>query len=169
MNQAFASVDGDECSWSDIGILIQMPGAQTIPWTDVEALKTGRKVDVGESRGTSGGRIMKTTAGAETDEASITVTRSGHAVLTENLEKAAAALGLTRGDEVAISGVRFGILAQWTPLGSSRIYQTRLTGCRFLGDSNDNKQGTDADTIEITLNPIKIATMSATGKWIVLR
>ncbi len=168
-NQDFPSVDGDECSWADIGLKIQMPGSKTIDWADVEAVKTGRKVDVGESRGTSGGRVMKTTAGAETDEASITVTRSGHAVLTEALEEAAVKLGLVRGDEVAIAGVRFGLLVQWTPLGASRIYQTRLTGCRFLGDSNDNKQGTDADTIEITLNPIKIATLSKSGKWIVLR
>jgi len=167
-NQDYPSVDGDECSWADIGLTIQMQNAQSVPWTDVEAFKSGVKLDVGQSRGTSGGRVMKETAGAESSEASITVTRSGEALLIEQLEQAAVALGLTRGDEVMIGRVRFSILAQWTPLGSSRIYATRLTGCRYKGFSDDAKQGTDPDSIEITLNPIKIARKSKTGKWITL-
>ena len=168
-NQAFPSVNEHECSWADIAVTFNIPGGQTTGIVDLEGIKWSAKVDVGESRGTSGGRVMKRTAGAETLEASATVTRSGCAQLIEGIELAAVAVGQTRGDRVVISGISFDILVQHTPLGVSRIYTTKLSGCRFLGDSNDMKQGNDADMIELTLNPIEVARKSATGRWIVLR
>ena len=169
-NQAFPTVDGDECSWADIAVTFNVPGGATVPLVDLEAIKWSGKVEVGSTSGTSGGRVMKTTAGSETSEASATLTRSGAALLMEGLEVAALALpGAVRGNEVIISGVRFDILIQHTPLGSTRIYTTKLSGCRYLGDSNDMKSGNDADMIELTLNPIKIARKSATGRWLVLR
>ncbi len=168
-NQAFPSVDGDECSWADIAVTFNVPGGATVPIVDLEGIKWSGKVEVGESRGTSGGRVMKTTAGSESSEASATVTRSGGIQLLEAIEVAAVAGGFVRGNEVIISGVRFDILIQHTPMGSSRIYTTKLSGCRYLGDSDDMKQGNEADMIELTLNPIKIARKSATGRWLVLR
>lgn len=168
-NQAFPSIDGDEVSWADIGVTCNVPGGASFAWVDLEAIKWSGKVEVGESRGTSGGRLMKTTAGSESSEASATVTRSGHAQLMEGLEIAAVAAGAIRGNEVMISGVRFDILIQHTPLGSSRIYTTKLSGCRYLGDSSDMKQGNEADMIELTLNPVRIARKSLSGRWIVLR
>jgi hypothetical protein len=168
-NQAFPSVNELECSWADIAVTLDVPGGATVGLVDLEGIKWSRKVEVGESRGTSSGRVMKRTAGSESVEASASMTRSGVALLVESLEVAAEAAGHTRGNEVIISGVHFNILVQHTPVGSSRIYEARLTGCRFLGDSDDMKQGNEADMIELTLNPIKIATKSATGKWIVLR
>ena len=168
INQNFPTVDGDECSWADIGVTFNVPGGAT-QTLDLEGIKTGSKVEVGESSGASGGRVMKTTAGKESNEASATFTREQHAVFIEALEKAAIAKGLVRGNEVAISGVRFDLLIQHTPLGSSRIYAKKLSGCRYLGGSDDMKEGNEADKIEVTLNPIKIATKSSTGNWIVLR
>jgi len=168
-NQAFPSVQEHECSWADIAVTFNVPGGSTVGLVDLEAIKWSSKVEVGESRGTSGGRVMKRTAGAETCEASATLTRSGWAALLEGLETAAVALDQTRGNEVIISGVAFDILVQHTPLGASRIYTTKLSGCRLFGNSSDMKQGNDADMIEVTLNPIKIANKSATGKWTVLR
>jgi hypothetical protein len=168
-NQAFPSVNGHESSWADIGISFNIPGGATLQATDIEAINWSRSVEVGESRGTSGGRVMKRTAGSESQEASASFTRSGVAQLVEGLETAAVALGLVRGNEVMISGVAFDILVQHTPLGDSRIYTAKLSGCRFLGDSDAMTQGNESDLIEVTLNPIKIATKSATGRWIVLR
>ncbi len=168
-NQSFPTVNGDECSWADIGVTFNVPDGATVPIVDLEAIKWASKVEVGSSSGTSGGRVMKTTAGSETSEASATATRSGWMQLLEAIEVAAVASGQVRGDEVIISGVRFDILIQHTPLGSARIYTAKLSGCRFLGDSNDMKQGNEADMIEITLNPIRIARKSITGKWLVLR
>lgn len=169
-NQAFPTVNGDECSWADIGLTVNVPGGANFPWVDLEAIKWLDKVEVGSSSGTSGGRPMKTTAGSLSTEASATATRSGAIQLIEALETAALSLpGAVRGDEVVISGVRFDILIQHTPLGSDRIYTAKLSGCRFLGRSHDMKQGNEADLVEITLNPIKAAEKSATGRWIVLR
>lgn len=168
-NQAYPTVNEHECSWADIAVTFNIPEGATVGIVDLEGIKWSRKVEVGESRGTSGGRVMKRTAGSESVEASATLTRSGVAQLVEGLEVAAVSAGLTRGNEVVISGVSFDILIQHTPLGSSRIYTAKLSGCRFLGDSDDMKEGNEADKIELTLNPIKIATKSATGQWIVLR
>src|SRR6185437_8380776 len=108
-NQGYPSVDGDECSWADIQVTYNVPGGATVPWFDIEAIKWSRKVEVGKSKGTSGGRVMKTTAGSEEDEASCSVTRSGGQALVVGLETAAIAAGQTRGNEVMISGVRFDI------------------------------------------------------------
>lgn len=169
MNQAYPSVNEHECSWADIAVTMNVPGGATVPLVDLEAIKWSRKVDVGESRGTSGGRVMKRTAGAETDESTASMTRSGVVQLIEAIEVAAVSAGQVRGDEVIISGIGWDILVQHTPLGTNRIYTAKLKGCRFLGDADDMKQGNDADVIELTLNPIKIATLSASGRWIVLR
>lgn len=168
-NLAFPTVNGHECSWADIGVTLNIPGAASLDLVDLEAIKWSRKVELGESKGTSGGRVLKRTAGSETGEASATISRSGCANLVEALETAAVSLNLVRADQVIISGISFDILIQHTPLGDSRIYTAKLFGCRYLGDSSDMKEGNEADMIELTLNPIKIATKSATGNWIVLR
>lgn len=168
-NQAFPSVQEHEVSWADIACTFNVPGGQTVPLLDIEGIKWSAKVDVGESRGASGGRVMKRTAGQEALEASASMTRSGWSQLMEALESAAVSANQVRGDRVIISGISFDILVQHTPLGASRIYTVKLSGCRFLGDSSDMKQGNEADVIELTLNPLEVARKSSTGKWIVLR
>ena len=40
---------------------------------------------------------------------------------------------------------------------SLRSIQVKIKGCRFLGDSDDMKEGSDADKVNIILNPIEIA------------
>lgn len=168
-NQAFPSVNEHECSWADIEVTFNVPGGQTLTLVDLEGIKWGRALTRGISKGTSGGRPMKKTAGSVEFEGSLIATRSGHAMLLEALEVAAEAAGLTRGDEVIISGVSFDILVQHTPLGSSRIYTAKLSGCSVDGDSSDMAQGESPDTLEIPLNPLWVGTKSASGKWLVLR
>jgi hypothetical protein len=169
-NQAFPNVNGDVCSWADIAVEMNVPGGATVGLVDLEGIKWSDKVEVGEQRGTSGGRVMGQTAGSLSTEASATLSRAGAVQLIEAIEVAALSLpGAVRGNEVIISGVRFDILIQHTPLGSTRIFEAKLSGCRFLGRSHDLKQGNEADMVEITLNPIKVAEKSATGNWIVLR
>ena len=167
-NQAAPSVNGHECSWADLAATLNVPGGATVPIFDLEAAKWSRKLEVGETRGLSGGRPMKRTAGSVGYEASATAPRSGWMLLAEAIEVAAEALGLIRGNQVIIGGLSFDLLLQHTPLGDTRIYTTKLSGCRFLGDSSDMKQGNEADLIELTLNPIEIATKSKTGKWLVI-
>ncbi len=168
VNQAAESVTLQECSWADLAATINIPGGATIPVTDFEAFKWARKLERGESRGLSGGRPRKRTRGSVTYEGSASASRSGWMQLIEALEVAAETIGDTRGNEVVLSGVTFDLLLQHTPLGDTRIYSVKMSGCSFDGDSSDMKQGNEAEVIELTLNPLKIATKSASGKWIVL-
>ncbi len=168
-NLAFPNVNGDVCSWADISISLNVPGGAEVSIFDIEGLKWSDKVEVGEQRGASGGRVMGTTAGQLSTEASMTVTRAGAKQLIQALEVAALLLpNAVRGNRVRIAGVRFDILVQHTPLGTEEIFEAKLSGCRFLGRSHDYKQGNEADMVEIVLNPIEIAEKSSTGNWIVL-
>ena len=168
-NQDFPTVDGDECSWADIAINCLVPGSPTFALVGAEAIKWSSKVDVGVTRGTSGGRVMNTTAGQETTDGSVSLTRKYNRILMQNLAVVAKKAGYVRGDVIVISGVRFDILIQHTPLGSVDIYTTKMSGCRYLGDGNDLKVGPDADMIEVTLNPTSILRQIDTGEWIALR
>ncbi|OFX05628.1 MAG: hypothetical protein A3E78_14490 [Alphaproteobacteria bacterium RIFCSPHIGHO2_12_FULL_63_12] len=161
-------MNGHECSFADIKVHFNVPGGATVAIVDLEGIKWDRKVEFGESRGTSGGRVMKRTRGQVSYEASATVTRAGCEQLKEAIEVAALAAGETRGNQVIISGVAFDILIQHTPFGDSRIYEAKLSGCRYSGDGSDSKQGNEPDMIELNLSPIEISTKSSTGAWIVL-
>lgn len=168
-NEAYASVNVHECSWADLTVTINVIDSAEVKVTDLEACKWGGKVEVGESRGLSGGRRMKRTRGSVTCEGSATATRSGWMALLEALEVAALAKNLKRGDRVPISLVEFDVLFQHTPLGDSRIYVTKMTGCRLLDHGSDMKQGNEADVIELNLDPMEVATKSTTtGNWLVL-
>ncbi len=169
-NQAAPNVNGDICSWADIGVSINVPGGAEFPIFDIEGIKWSDDVEVGEQRGASGGRVMGTTRGSLSTEASMTVSRAGARQLIQALETAARALPgfVARGNRIPIAGVRFDILIQHTPLGTENIYESKLSGCRFLGRSHDYKQGNEAEMVEVKLNPIEAAEKSESGDWIVL-
>jgi hypothetical protein len=167
-NEAYASVNVHECSWADLSVTINIIDAAELKVTDLEGCKWGAKVEVGESRGLSGGRRMKRTRGSVSYEGSASATRAGWMALLEGLETAAMAKGLVRGDRILIGAVEFDVLFQHTPLGDSRIYATKMTGCRLLEHGSDMKQGNDADVIELNLDPMEVATKSVTGNWLVL-
>jgi hypothetical protein len=73
----------------------------------------------------------------------------------------------TRGNQVLIGRVAFDVTIQHTPLGETEIYETTMKGCRYLGDSEDNGEGSDADQIEVDVNPIEVANI-IDGKEVVL-
>ncbi len=162
-----ASVNVHECSWADIAVNILAPGGATVPLLDIEGWKWSRKNERSVSKGTSG-RPKKRTRGSPSFEGSATATRGGWMLIIEAIETVALGLGLVRDDKVIIGGVDFDVVIQHTPLGDSRIYAVKLTGCSLDGDSSDMKQGNEADMIELVLNPLEIATKSATGKWLVI-
>jgi hypothetical protein len=162
------SVNVHECSWADIECTLLIPNGPSITIEDVEGWKWASKLEVGESRGVSGGRPRKRTRGSASHEASATATRGGWMALGEAIETAAIALGQQRGDQVIIGGVAFDVLLQHSPLGDTRIYSVKLVGCRLLGDSSDMKQGSEADMVELTLNPLNIMRKSKSGNWLVL-
>jgi hypothetical protein len=165
VNQAFPSLNDIEPSWADIQTTFTVSGGVLIPMADIAAIKWSRKVEVGEKRGASGGRVMARTTGQGSQEASATLYRSGLRRLIKGLM--AAPNVPTRGRQVIISLVSFQIMIQHTPPGETEIYKTKLKGCRFLGDADDMKEGNDADKVEVTLNPLEIVNI-INGQEVVL-
>lgn len=162
-NQAYPSVNGNPSSWANIAVTIVTSGQPLLGMIDIKAIKWGRKVEAGEKRGASGGRVTGRTSGQGSQDGSMTLYRSGMRQLIKNL----AAVAPTRGNQVRISLVAFDIMIQHTPEGDSEIYQVKLKGCRYFGDSDDMKEGTDPDAIDVTINPIEIANI-INGKEVVL-
>ena len=163
LSQAYPSLNDIAPSWADIAVTFTIGGGALIQMEDIKGIKWSRKVDVGEKRGASGGRVMARTTGQSSQEASATLYRAGF----RNLIKGLVAQAPTRGNQALISLVSFDIMIQHTPPGETEIYQTKIKGCRYLGDSDDMKEGTDADTLELTLNPLEIANI-INGQEVVL-
>lgn len=148
----FPVLDGIVPSWADIIVKATPVGGALINITDIKSISTGVTVEVGEQRGASGGRVMKRTTGAVSYEAAATLYRDGYDKLIEELMKIAP----KRGNQRLVSLVHFGIQVLHTPPGSSRIFEYRIKGCRLLGRSIAGEEGTDADTVDLTLNPLEI-------------
>lgn len=163
VNQAYPSLNDIEPSWADIQVTASATQLPLIQMSALAAIKWSRKVDVGDRRGVSGGRVMARTTGQGSQDASATFYRSGKRAFIKSL----IAQAPTRGNQAIISLVSFTIDIQHTPPGETEIYHVRLKGCRYLGDSDDMKEGTDPDKIDITLNPIEIADI-INGKEVVL-
>lgn len=164
-SQSYPTVNGDACSWADISVDATLNGSQNLNLVDVQSVKWKRDVEVGEKRGTSGGRVTATTAGSLKQEASFVLYRAG----LIDLITALAAVAPRRANQAIVSAVRFTVVVQHTPIGDTRVYTTRLKGCRYLGDSDDMKESSDADVLEVTLNPIEIVNVLADGTEVVLR
>lgn len=152
VNQAYPSLNDIEPSWADIATTFTVFEGDLLDMADIAALKWSRKVEVGERRGASGGRVMARTTGQGSQEASATLYRSGLRRLVKSLMSKAP----LRGNQRLIGLVAFDILVQHTPPGEVEIYVTKIKGCRYLGDSDDMKEGNEADKVEVTLNPIEI-------------
>lgn len=154
-SQAFPTVNEVESSWADVGITFDVTEGQSLSITDVESIKWDRSLEVGVKRGTSGGRIMARTTGQGDQSASVVFYRSG----VKKLIRALIERAPQRGNQRLIGQVTFNVQIQHTPIGSDEIFETILKGCRYLGDADDMAEGPDADTVEVTLNPIEIANL----------
>lgn len=152
VNQAYPSLNDVAPSWADIQSTFSVFQGDVIQMGDIAGLKWSRKVEVGEKRGTSGGRVMARTSGQGSQEASATLYRSG----LRQLIKSLMAKAPQRGNQRLISQVSFDILIQHSVPGDAEIYVTKIKGCRYLGEDDDMKEGNEADKLEVTLNPIEI-------------
>lgn len=162
-NQAYPTLNGIEPSWADIAVTATIGGGALLGVEAIASLKWSRKVTVGKRRGASGGRVMARTTGESDYECSATFYRSG----LRQLIKALMAVADTRGNQVIISNVPFDIMVQHTPPGETEIYEVKIKGVRYLGDSDDMKEGSDPDKVEVTLDPIEIANI-INGKEVVM-
>jgi hypothetical protein len=152
VNQAYPVLNGVEPSWADIAVTATVSGGELIQMSDISAIKWARKVEAGKKKGTSGGRVMGRTVGEQTNETGFTLYRFGYRSLIRSLAKVAP----SRGNQKLISLVYFDIMIQHSVPDDLEIYQTKIKGCRLMSDSDDMKEGTDADQIEIGLDPMEI-------------
>lgn len=148
----FPVLDGIAPSWADIDAKMIPNGGTLIAMKDIQAINTNTTVEVGEQRGASGGRVMRRTTGAKTDEASMTVYATGYQTMVRNLMQAAP----VRGNQRLISLVHSLLVVQHTPPGSDEIFEYRLKGLRVLGRTKNSTEGTDAETVEVALSVAEI-------------
>ncbi len=153
LNNEFPILDGIAPSWADIIVRGSADGAPLLEMKDIAAIDTGSTVEIGEQRGASGGRVIRRTTGAASYEASWTLYRSGW----QKLLRAWMALAPARGNQRAISLVHFNIQVFHTPPGDTEIYEYRIKGCRIAGRTLNAAEGTEAQQVEVPLNPIEIA------------
>lgn len=152
VNQLYPALNDTAPSWANIVVTTTVYDGALLENVDITAINWSSTVEVGELRGASGGRVMARTTGSVSYEAGMTLYRSGF----RRLLKALAEVAPTRGNQKLVSLVGFDVLIQHSVDGDTEIYQTKIKGCRLLSASNDNEEGTDADTVEISLNPIEI-------------
>ncbi len=153
LNNAFPVYDGIAPSWADISVLAEVGGGPLLDMKDIQAINTGTTLELGEKRGASGGRVIQRTTGAVSQEASMTLYLSGY----QKMQRALKAKAPKRGKQRAVSLVHFNIQIKFTPPGDVEIYQTIIKGCRVAGRTLNATEGTDAQLIEVPLNPIEIA------------
>lgn len=165
MNQHYPIVDSHACSWVDMkSEIVGASDTSSAPFAlaDLVAIKGMRKVEVGIQK--RGGRLYKRTRGELSQEASVTMYRDGYLRLITAL----AANAPQRGNQRIISLVSYHVTVQHTPYGDDKIYTRVFKGCRYLGDSDDMKEGNEADKLEITLNPTEIVDVLEGGIEVVL-
>lgn len=134
-----------EPSWADFRISIPLYNGPTIKTPDIAALKWSDKVDIGVVRGV-GGKKRKRTTGQLDNDASMTLYMSGWRILRNALA--------SKSKQISLVG--FDVIGQFTPPGSSDIFNIKLVGARVAGRSFDAAEGPDAQKIEIPLNIMQI-------------
>lgn len=145
-------IDGFTPSWADITCKALATGLPVLEMGAIQAINTGVTLEVGVQRGPSGGRPMKRTTGSVDYEASLTLYYSDYLKLLRNLMASAP----QRGNQRRVSLVQFQLNIQFTPPGDIEIYERRIKGCRLAGSTMNATEGTDAQLIEVPLNPIEV-------------
>jgi len=153
----FETLNGQAVSWAEVSVTINIDGGIPVPQVDIKSVDHESKVDRGEQRGASGGRILKRTTGQLTNSASATFYADGFRNLKAALIPAAvAALAVNSDGHVQLSKVRFDVVIIHDFVGDPQIYCTKLLGCHIDKDSGKNAEGTDAKMVDVDLNPLRI-------------
>jgi hypothetical protein len=159
VNNEFPVLNGIVPSWADVSCKLTATGAPVLKMVDIKSINSSVKVEVGEQRGASGGRVLKRTTGQVSYEASTTAYRDGYQNAIKVLKGAAKAQGFVRGNQSLISLVHFGYQVQHTPPGSVSVFEYRVKGCRLLGRDMNGAEGTDPDTVDMPMSALEIVDM----------
>jgi hypothetical protein len=133
----------------------------------IKAINMGRTVEIGKVRGAHGGRVVARTTGQSEYTYTMTLLRPGFEQLIEALAASASSFA-TRGNQIAISLVFFSADIIWTAPGATQKSHRRCKGLRIIGDTNNPTEGTDADELEVTCDPIEIVDVLANGKEVLM-
>lgn len=165
VSQEYPTLNGVAPSWADIKTTINISGGQTFTDIDYKSFKWSSKVERGEQRGASGGRVMKRTTGSKTDEGSCEFYKSG---LRKLLKAIIGSTGVyTRGNEQLVSLVSFDIIIQHSPPGEVEIYEEAMYGCQLSSFESSMAEGNDAEVVPMDLSPMRCAWLIG-GKEVVL-
>lgn len=146
----FPVLNGISPSWADIQVRVSPLGGNLIEMGDIKAINSSWTVEEGQQK--EGGRLIKRTGGDVSFEASWTLYASGYRKLLDSL----VTLAPLRNGQRRIALVFFGVNIQWTPFGSTQIFERRIKGSRLLSSSVDSAEGTDATAFEMSLSPIEV-------------
>jgi hypothetical protein len=163
INQDYPVLDGIEPSWADVKIEAEIFDGPLIDMKDIQSINTSRSLDIGVSRGASGGRKKRRTTGQGDEEASWTLYRTGFQNLLRNLMSVAP----VRGNQRLVSLVHFNISYSYSPPGSTEIFERKILGCRISGDTMNDAEGSDPQTVEVPLSVASIVDV-IDGKEVVL-
>jgi hypothetical protein len=143
-------INGIAPSWADVAVRLTPTGGSLIEMGEIQSIKSSRKVERGRQK--EGGRTIKRTTGEVTYEASITLYLEGLHKLIDGLGPVSPLVGNQR----RLGLATFLVTQQWSIPNDSRIFERRIKGCMLNGDSIDAAEGTDAQLIEIPLDPLEI-------------
>jgi len=158
MASLLETLDGRAVSWSEIAVTANFRGATSLPLIGVKSIKADSKVDRGEKRGASGGRVVARTTGSLTNSGSATFYASELDNLKAILAAAAAEAGFFNGDgHVQLSRIGFDITIthDWAddPTG---MYVREYLGCHLDSESVNDAEGNEAKTIDVDINPLQV-------------
>lgn len=161
-------IDGRAVSWAEVAILVNIAGGITLPIVGISSISSESKVERGEARGASGGRVIARTTGAVTNSGTATF----YAFALESLKDAIASLALANGyvnadGHVQVSRVSFDIIVTHDWIDDAKIYVRKYLGCHLDSESVKDEEGTDAKKVDVDINPLRVVSV-VNGKEIVL-
>lgn len=146
-------LNGVAPSWSETRCSAHVDGGASIDIAvDWKAINWESKVERGEQRGASGGRILKRTTGQVSNTADAELYASGFRELVAAL---AAVAPKDSSGRPQVSKVSFDLQIQHA-MSDSDIYETQLRGCRLDKFGGKLAEGVEANMVSIDLNPIQI-------------
>src|SRR5687767_14611975 len=116
MNQDYPIYDGIAPSWADFKGLVKGSSTPVLETKDIKAINTSATLEIGEQRN-PGGRIIRTTTGSVSQEASITLYHHGWTNLLRTLGPSMP----TRGNRRIYGVIHMDMQFFWTPPGSVEI------------------------------------------------
>lgn len=150
----FPILDGVEPSFADIAIRVKPDGGSLVDIVDIVSINTATSLEIGETRG-PGGWVRKRTSGRPSQEASMTLWRSGWQTFLRDLK----ALAPVAGGQRRISLVHFTIyVAHALPApNDAEIWEYRIKSCRVAGRTINAAEGSEAQQVEVPLSTSQIA------------